>query len=891
MSTRINSNAPAGNVRGTLSEERLRALLDDDQASGGVVAVRGGVISRSHYARLLGCTPGALTRFRSVFADYEERLGVATGPMRHLSAMREWLAAAYDARQLEIRDGKVDRVAFQTHFGLRGGTFMTRHPEIRALLEEFDARAQAEAYLPLARQEELDRVRAALTGQVVLNKDRMTINQVALAETARVPQIRFRDRPFAEAIASRQAEIMAEVEASRIDPFVHGRVYPFSDLAPIWPMRFLDRVGVRFKQVASGLAQQGAKHPYLQLVNMLDWVGRSSNPHCRAVMAEANGSGRVLSADEWEDALFAYREHLIAEIAAGRSTNSAVDTAIKALRIMLDRLSSGGVVPSTSTPLPGVKHVRRLSGKRKSVAEAKSAAGEGIEADYVAFARERFQEAAKSSGSDMGMGESNEFINGLAVELRDGVNLPGDATAAVRFVLERRLDALRMRAVTIVDAAIEAYQRGHELLASSRIDGEEFEAAYLGDALNAYERTQLVRSLFPDPSFADDGQVERGIANLLRLIEQRHGGVPPPGGNTKVGAYGQFFAKRYLAYGGLATIGPMLNPSTDAVGAVLTLYLLESGANVSVGRTLDRECIESSDLDGHRRVTGHKARAKGKPIIVDLPESSPAVRAMEWLLSASARLQSGATVDGDRLFLMRIGRRVQLMTPHWYTNWFKGFAASTPGLEGIGLVPNMIRPSVLLQAALGNDGRLAAGMALAQHGLAITQGYQQKWPTRLLYDENIRRFQAAFETLVMSGIDDAASRLGIAVEEFEARLGDLRATGLGTFCKDQRGRPGEQHGTCSTLDCWNECPNLLIVAEVEAIASLQLWQASLRTARPDWERDRPERWDQVWLPWLCLTDVVEEKMVRGPLVKTWRAAQRRSVEIFAQPGYVPPRPW
>ena len=66
------------------------------------------------------------------------------------------------------------------------------------------------------------------------------------------------------------------------------------------------------------------------------------------------------------------------------------------------------------------------------------------------------------------------------------------------------------------------------------------------------------------------------------------------------------------------------------------------------------------------------------------------------------------------------------MTPHWYTNWFKDLAASTPGLEGIGLVPNIIRPSVLLQTALANDGRLAAGMALGQHGLAVTQGYQQK---------------------------------------------------------------------------------------------------------------------------------------------------------------------
>ena len=83
----------------------------------------------------------------------------------------------------------------------------------------------------------------------------------------------------------------------------------------------------------------------------------------------------------------------------------------------------------------------------------------------------------------------------------------------------------------------------------------------------------------------------------------------------------------------------------------------------------------------------------------------------------------------------------------------------------------------------------------------------------------------------------------------------------------------------------------MIVAEVDAIATLQLWQSSLREVRADWERDRPERWDAVWLPWLCLVDVVEEKMARGPMIKIWKAAAERAAEISAQRGYVLPRPW
>jgi len=74
---------------------------------------------------------------------------------------------------------------------------------------------------------------------------------------------------------------MTTVRASRIDPYFHGRVFSFSELAPPWPIAFLRRVGIRFKQVASGLARQTVKGPYRQLCAALTWIGTSANPHCR----------------------------------------------------------------------------------------------------------------------------------------------------------------------------------------------------------------------------------------------------------------------------------------------------------------------------------------------------------------------------------------------------------------------------------------------------------------------------------------------------------------------------------------------------------------------------------------------------------------------------------
>jgi len=219
-------------------------LLDGDSEKGSVVASRGGKLSRKHYAHQLGCSPSALIRFGAVLAEYERDLGTATGPMRHFPEMRDWLHAAYEARELDFRDGKLDRTAFAARFGLRGGTFMTRHPSIRALLEEFDGRASCEGYLQSGRQDALERVRAALAGRPALDKDRMTINLAELAKATQVTRSRLRASPFADMLAARQAEILKEVAASDIDPFVHGRVFPFGELSPSWSTPFLERAWV-----------------------------------------------------------------------------------------------------------------------------------------------------------------------------------------------------------------------------------------------------------------------------------------------------------------------------------------------------------------------------------------------------------------------------------------------------------------------------------------------------------------------------------------------------------------------------------------------------------------------------------------------------------------------
>lgn len=92
----------------------------------------------------------------------------------------------------------------------------------------------------------------------------------------------------------------------------------------------------------------------------------------------AQGHHPGSDAGEWEDTSFAYRDHVIASTATDGSADSS---------------------------------------------------------DYIAFARARFLEVAESPSTDMGKGDSDKFIDGLAAELSVSSDLPSDPAVAIRLVL------------------------------------------------------------------------------------------------------------------------------------------------------------------------------------------------------------------------------------------------------------------------------------------------------------------------------------------------------------------------------------------------------------------------------------------------------------------------
>jgi hypothetical protein len=157
-----------------------------------------------------------------------------------------------------------------------------------------------------------------------------------------------------------------------------------------------------------------------------------------------------------------------------------------------------------------------------------------------------------------------------------------------------------------------------------------------------------------------------------------------------------------------------------------------------------------------------------------------------------------------------------------------------------------------------------------------------------LRDTEVRHFQHSLETVVIDKIQEAHAFLGVDADGMSRRVEAVMKTGLGTLCGDRNGRPGSYGSPCKSLDCWNDCPQLIVIARKEEIAILQIWQHSLRLVEGEWIQHQPERWETVWLPWLCFVDAVEVKM-RQSFGAVWRAASAIAEEMINHPNFQPLR--
>lgn len=862
--------------------KKIVQVLNSQIVSGGLERSRGGKINRQELMRQVGFTQSLASNYLPIIEDYEEATGGTVPAVEaKVPTIRVWLENQLRDGGLEIRDGKVSRLQLCEQFQLpRNGTVLIRYPRLADLVEEFDNKVRSTGYQTRQTAAKLEELKALLADDPPLTKGGDRIDRTMLAKLIGMTLGILRRSPFLEIIQVAESKLQKSRKDDPLISFAGGRTFDFGLLVEQgWPSSYAIRANQCFERIYRNKEKDDAKTHFAALVELHSFVTSNCSPACQSVR---EGIAQLLPVKglegEFTKATQEYRNHLESVYKSIGTRNSKISDTNTVIR----HLAADSVLPPLALPLIGYRQDNKIH--RRSVVEVTETSSSKRQTplvdEYLEFATSMLRQAADVRQIEIDPGDQSDFNKILRKELEAGQFTAADSPASVILkVLDRRIDLIKKAAWAEVQTARRDWEYGQSLLKFGRDPGADFDRLFEKGGMSGHERIALLRVHFP--------RNEEGLGNLLKVVADRYDFIYP-GVKLDGRPEGQFFQKRALEHGGATRLQAYLAPSQGTIASALTLYLLESGSNVAVGRTLYFDCVETTEEPHHSKVTGYKARAAGKPIFAVLDDRSEAVRAMRWMQEALEQIPNLPGDTKKQLFISCRRGEFKLLEEYAYRAEFKRLIASIPELASLALTPSMLRPTILLKAALESDGRTRLSMAIGQHGRDVHEGYINKYPMRFLRDTEIRHFQHAFETVVISRLEEVHTALGVDSESMGRRIEAVMRTGLGTLCRDRNGRRGNEGAPCTSVDCWNDCPQLIVIAKREEVAILQVWQHSLRLAEGDWIRDQPERWEKVWLPWLCFVDAVEVKM-RQAFAPVWREATILAEKIISNREFRPMR--
>ncbi|MDW9386701.1 hypothetical protein GOA99_18790 [Sinorhizobium meliloti] len=860
--TRVSSRYVAAET----SIDRLKAVLEKHFQAGSFLRDRQGRLSASGYAELAGI-PSVTPAHKKVLRDYQRRSGPVLSLIEQkIPKIREWFETCVSNRTLPVRGSKIEVTALRSKFSITMG-WLKSSEDLQNLIADFNKELIRVGYRG-ADDFELERKLLRALRNAKLQTNGLAIDTTALGRRLKCPNRVLQRSPFKEHIAKANDAHIATIAA---DPawayFPEHRAVDFRPLIKAgWSSTIIHITCKALRENLSGYTR-GRRNQFIHMVVQLLTKLATSKVKCvRLAFAAINQRGRLTDHD-WKSA--------IDELGRDLSRNSVV-----CLNNIIALLGREEVFPVSKHRLPVPSRVK--GGGNRTVAEVGPNLSKGavttigtetmpVARLYVSFANwVLLQKSSWNEGTTEFRGDS--FLAVLQAEIENWRgDLPKDPVQAISQIISRRLNFIR-------DAAERdfAFWRGHYLegqqLRSEGVDPGVYGDILFGSDLDSNQYRQTLSQYLP----AEPEKRRQGLANLVRLVHDRFGGMVPRDREIE----GRFFIHRCKQFGiPVDNLQGYLTPHREAHAAAMTMYLVESGCNVAVARTLFHDCIEDTDMHGFRKITGYKARAKGKPIVVNLPEDSKALDALCWLRDTSEIAREAAPqAIRELLFIAVVRHEVVEISPDWFLAAFKRIVGKVPELSALGITPVMLRPSVLLRHALDNDGDLRVGLAYGQHDPSQTGVYQVRLPTKFIYDQLYSQFQKRFQKII----------LGMAAQlraDETLNLGpEAKPIGIGGVCAA---------GGCSELTCWKNCSNLVVIPEINALADWQIWNTSLREVRSDWERDRLERWEAMWLPFLCFTDVLAEKMQQGSdaLSRLWDAATQRAKDLMSTEGFVMPRPF
>lgn len=631
------------------------------------------------------------------------------------------------------------------------------------------------------------------------------------------------------------------------------RYFDFNPIASLGH-RFAIPVAETFIFYSSGVASCTAESAFSAVSRFFRWLIANESRHPKLISTLLKDHEKCAAID-WEDAISDWQEEIKSDSGIGSVRKHNL---MSAIRTFFKRLAARGVVPKMFFP--------RLPTELRNAGRPTKCLAEALQIDKTKkHEREVNKYLSKTKSSGVHLEIKRDFLTVLLQEKGTIAGVEHEHAKELMKVNAERLALIRECAVKDFQKWHSHWLEGQALLKKCDLSFDEMQAAI--ESWNfGNERNE--ESIFPE------GDPEIALARLLNYVQQHP--------TYKGQILRMNFTKRDLIlrnqvprFGGTDALQAYLFPHSNLAVAAILIFLCDTGANVSVGWSLSLNCLEDANEPGYKSITGIKMRAGGKLIVNQLPVKDrrnelSCVQALETYREISSSLRQLASPETAENLFLYIGwsATVQNASNLWWTKSFKYFVKRHPEISHLKLNSKMIRPSVLMQATYAENSGIAAAGVLADHkSLKTTDSYvAARYPLQIIWERMIREFQTLFQVIAVHPIDGAAEKLGLSAEQMATLLREAHRTGLGVACLDPLAgvQPNtSKNESCGELQNCPNCPQRFVVASVENLKDLILWNHHLKAQRDEWEKQRPERWEKVWLPWLAFTEVAIEAASRG----------------------------
>ncbi|MBB5278297.1 hypothetical protein HNR26_004394 [Rhizobium rosettiformans] len=813
-----------------------------------------GRVVKSKIAERMGIDPANLSLHPEVF----DHFNLLHGNWEKIEAELERrvdaaITASIEAREVDVVVGKLEhRAAIQSQIPEAFST-AERRARMTALFKRRDREALEAGYICVRKEKQLQRLSELLASGKFTRELYGTANLKALRKELSIPRFH---QDALELIASFEKEKITRLKADPLCAEIEGRYFSFGAMCDLgYPESYVMSMATCFRKSYSELKGPEAGRYHLALMKLFIWLKHQD----RVVAAVANNihiKGAVKDVD-WLYVLMRYKDSV---------DERSQPRLIAVVNNLSRNLAVAGLVPWLACGIPNGRR-KAPTGTIKSFAEVAPTPVDGHESRVDGFMEfiENFTNSDNFSlFAEADRVDSKNFYAALKQDfLINGTEGPLEVVAATRFIIERRQELFNERFKTLIAEGVQTLEEG-DRLASLGQDPDLYWHRLCDGELSQGEKSRLTREFFPNPDTED----RTALKNSLRLIRDKFKRKAPLEGEEGY----WFFKRRYQEIAPSSEMQAYLLPTNALMLACASIYFQGSGVNLPVGRGLLEKCYQPSNDKNYRRVVGFKAKAKGKPIIYYFEVRSDECLALEVALKWGKYLRDVAPPEHEGLmFLQKVGPRIQPINQYGLRKFFEQQRSTIDGIEQVALTPQMWRPTLLLLAAIDNGGKLGVALALAQHTEGVSGHYYDRMPLRLMHEVRLRYFKELLEAAVIHAVPGSPAYIGLDPKTIHRRLADAIDVGIGIACADPYEHSAGQ-SVCDKLDCFR-CKQMMISIDAESLSWLIIWRSSLEQAEGDWVRDHPDRWQEEFLPFLSLVEVVEELMQEAMYLPIWLEAE------------------